>query len=351
MPDDLCHVAIVTPSADRKMRRQQNIQMQLLQQLGIAFEARIDQQGRLMRIGDDFLDQTIAAVGRVADDSHPETALVQVLSGGIEIAPLFVEEGLAVGYQKLQIAHLRLIDSGEINLVQNSRRHGEPYSAHRRVGGANRVLGAAAPSRRNSRRAAGSGGIEDYRHVRFRFLSASESIGLFGNRGGRRVLRLQTKRIRDADTQRIEQQQWNREKELRNHIGRSQRGGDNKDREDRIADVTYHHLIVDHAKLGEKEREDRHLEGQRERQEQLGRERQVLAYPNRRRNPDARVLSQKKCVANLENYRPAEISAERKKSRRKKYERLRHLALLLVQSRRDEFPDFVKNRGTRDEQA
>src|SRR5258707_3817815 len=184
----------------------------------------------------------------------------------------------------------------------------------------------------------------------FDSFSASESVGLFGNRGGRGVFRLQTKRIRDADAQRIEQQQWNREQELRNHVGRSQRGGDDKDREDRIADITYHHLIVDHAELGEKEREDGHLEGQRERQEQLGRERQVLADSNRRRDSDARVLRQKKCVANLENYRPAEISAERKKSRREKYERLRHPALLLIQTGRDELPDLVKNRGTRDEQ-
>src|ERR1700688_2921993 len=103
MPDDLRNVSVVAPSADCDMRRQQHVQMQLLQQLGIAFEAGIDQQGRLMRIGDDFLDQMIAAVGRVPDDSHPEAASVQVLSCGLEIAPLLVEEGLAVGYQKLQI--------------------------------------------------------------------------------------------------------------------------------------------------------------------------------------------------------------------------------------------------------
>src|SRR6266404_1971799 len=125
MPDNLRYVAIVAPSAHAQMRRQQNVHMQLLQKLGVAFETGVDQQGRLMRIGDDFLSQMIAAVRRVADDSHPETVFVQVLSGGVEMAPLLVKERLAIGYQKLQIAHLRLIDGWVINLIQNSRRSGK----------------------------------------------------------------------------------------------------------------------------------------------------------------------------------------------------------------------------------
>src|SRR5208282_56312 len=102
--------------------------------------------------------------------------------------------------------------------------------------------------------------------------------------------------------------------------------------------------------LGEKERENRHLERDSEREQQLRRERQVLADSDRRRNVDARVLAQEKRVADLEHHRPAEVAARDEKKRGGNYEWTRHPAFALQQSRRDELPDFVEDRRTRDEE-
>jgi hypothetical protein len=108
------------------MWREHDVEVEFFEQLRVAIEAGVDQQGRLMRIGDDFLEEMIAAVGRMADDSHPEAGGVEVLGGGIEIAAFFVEEGLAVGDEELEVADLRLIDGGEINLVDDADGGGEP---------------------------------------------------------------------------------------------------------------------------------------------------------------------------------------------------------------------------------
>src|ERR1700683_4142945 len=99
-----------------------------------------------MRIGDDLLEQVIAAVGRVADDFHAESGGGEILGGGLEMAAFLVEEGLAVGDEELEVADLRLIDPRKINLVEDAGRGREPKAARRRVRGADRVLGAVGPS-------------------------------------------------------------------------------------------------------------------------------------------------------------------------------------------------------------
>src|SRR6202044_2062008 len=155
----------------------------------------------------------------------------------------------------------------------------------------------------------------------------------------------------DADTECIQHQQRNRQQELRNHIGRRERRRDDEDGEDRIAPETEHHLVVDHAELSEEEGEDRHLERERERQQQLRRESEIFTDADSRGDADARVLGQEEGIADSEDYGPAEIYAEHEKNRRKENERLGHPALGFVQPRRNELPDFVKDCRARDEQA
>ena len=126
MADDFGQVAVVAPSADAQMRREQDVEVEFFQQLRVALEAGVDEQRRLMRIGDDFLEEMIAAVGRMADDSNGETHGVEILGDGMEMAAFLVEEGLAVGDEELEVADLRLIDRGEINLVEDAGRGSEP---------------------------------------------------------------------------------------------------------------------------------------------------------------------------------------------------------------------------------
>src|SRR5215469_11796400 len=139
--------------------------MKLPEQLSVAVQARIDKEGRLMRIGDDFLVEMIAAIGRMTDDADGEAGAVEVLGYRIEVAAFLVKEGLAVGDQELHVADLWLIDRREINLVEDSGRRGKPQTAHRRVCGADGVLGAAGPARLDAGRAGGDGRCQDSCHA------------------------------------------------------------------------------------------------------------------------------------------------------------------------------------------
>ena len=184
--DDPRQVSVVTPSADAQMRREQDVEVEFFEQLRVALEPRVDQQRRLMRIGDDFLEQMIAAVGRVADDLHAESGVADVLGGGVEIAAFLVEESLAVGDEKLEVADLRLIDRRKINLVQDAGRGREPQPARRRIRRANCVLGAAGPSRRDAGGAGGDGRCLDSCHrASVRFDPRSDYFGLRWFRSGR----------------------------------------------------------------------------------------------------------------------------------------------------------------------
>src|SRR5580704_6767641 len=106
----------------------------------------------------------------------------------MQMAAFLVEEGLAVGNQKLEVADLRLIDSRKIKLVEDAGRGGEPQSACRRVCGTDHVLGAAGPSRRDAGCAGGDGGCHDSCHgVSVRLAPRSDNFWLlrFGSwRGG-----------------------------------------------------------------------------------------------------------------------------------------------------------------------
>src|SRR5277367_7070390 len=121
------------------MRREQNVEVKFLEQLLIAFEAGVDEQSGLMGIGDDFLEDVIAAVGRVTDDFHAEPDVGEVLGSGGEIPALFMKESFAVGDEELEVADLRRVDGGKINFVNHAGGSGEPEAARGRVRRADRV--------------------------------------------------------------------------------------------------------------------------------------------------------------------------------------------------------------------
>src|SRR5277367_1015274 len=100
----------------------------------------------------------------MVDDSNAKTRAVKVLGHRMEIAALLVEEVLAVGDEELEVADLRLVDSGKINPVEHAGGSREPQAAGRRVCRAHGVLGAASPSRRDAGSASGDGRCEDSCH-------------------------------------------------------------------------------------------------------------------------------------------------------------------------------------------
>ncbi len=61
------------------------------------------------------------------------------------------DKRLPVGHQELHVPHLRVIDGGVIDLVQNSVRAREPDAARRRIGRPHRILHARSPARLQAR--------------------------------------------------------------------------------------------------------------------------------------------------------------------------------------------------------
>src|SRR6266851_3932683 len=102
------------------------------------------------------------------------------------------------------------------------------------------------------------------------------------------------KRVRDADTQSVKCQQWNRQQEWRHHVGRRQRNRHDENSENRVAQMMDHHAVIDESKPRQKKCENRHLERDPESQQKFRRKSQILTYPDSRCNTDAGVLVQEK---------------------------------------------------------
>src|SRR5215831_1274659 len=66
-----------------------------------------------------------------------------------------MEKCLSIRDQELHVAHLRVVDRGVINLVQNSVRTREPYPARGGIGSAHGILHARGPAGRHARGAEG----------------------------------------------------------------------------------------------------------------------------------------------------------------------------------------------------
>ena len=133
------------------MRREQHIQMKFGQDLGIvSLQPRIDQQAGQMRIGDDLLDEAIAIAAIASDNAHREAILVEVFGLAGHVAAFFVEKTFPIADQELQVADLRQVDGGEVNLVNDAGGRRIPDATRSGIRGADDVLGAARPSRRDA---------------------------------------------------------------------------------------------------------------------------------------------------------------------------------------------------------
>jgi hypothetical protein len=191
-------VAIVAPSPDLQMGRDERVNMEPAQQVGVvAFEARVDQHTRLMRVGDELHHELVATLSVTVDDPDAESVLAQVLDIRLHVAMGVVEEGFAVADEQLGVANLRAVQRGEIDLAEDAIGHREPYAARRRVCGPDYVLGAMRPSGLDTGRPRGRGEGFNRRHF-FTFprcffhLSAQQSLP-YASQGNRRAGRCPAK--------------------------------------------------------------------------------------------------------------------------------------------------------------
>lgn len=96
-------------------------------------------------IADDLLDDAESPLGISVDDAEPEDARPEALLRGVQLA-LILEERLTIGDQVLEIADLRPVDRGVVDLVENPLRESEPDAAQGRIRSAHAVLVAAGPA-------------------------------------------------------------------------------------------------------------------------------------------------------------------------------------------------------------
>src|SRR5271166_2019491 len=139
--------------------------MELSNEGRVALEPGPNQDAIVVRIGDDLLDQPVASLRISVGDAKAQRVRRNVFERCMQVAALVMEEGLSVGDQKLEVADLRRVDGGMIDLVENSKRKREPNVARGRIGSPHRVLGTAGPSRLDTR-TAGRGRRSFYgRHI------------------------------------------------------------------------------------------------------------------------------------------------------------------------------------------
>ena len=141
----------VAPSAAVEMRREQHVDLQSVRPLRFAFDARVNQHARPVRVGDDLLDDAIAPLRVARHDAITERVAADAVDLASQITLLLVKEAFSIGDQELQVPDLRMVDRGVIDFVQDAVREREPDAARIRVRGADPFLRARGPARRNAR--------------------------------------------------------------------------------------------------------------------------------------------------------------------------------------------------------
>ncbi len=120
--------------------------MQSREQLLIALQSHVHQHHRVVRIADHLLHQRVTPVAIAIMDADRQRVRVDVMELVDQVAPLLMEERLAIRDQELHVANLRPIDGGVVNFVVDPVRDCEPDPAGSRIGRADGVFRAGGPA-------------------------------------------------------------------------------------------------------------------------------------------------------------------------------------------------------------
>src|SRR5882757_6712144 len=100
----------------------------------------------MVRVADELLRHRVSPHGVFASYTYRRSAAVDVVKVILQIALLFMKEGLAVGEQQFHVTRLRTIDRGIVNLVQRAVRDRKPDAARGRIRRRDRVFLARGPA-------------------------------------------------------------------------------------------------------------------------------------------------------------------------------------------------------------
>src|SRR6202041_3426215 len=112
------------------------------------------EEARQVGVGDDLLDVSVAAF-RVLPLNAVSQARRHALNAGLQILCLLMKEGLSITKKKLDVPHLRRVNSRVIDLGDNTVPDGKPDPAGSRVGCADPILVAVSPTGLQTRPAEG----------------------------------------------------------------------------------------------------------------------------------------------------------------------------------------------------
>ena len=115
------------------------------------FHFGVHQQDRLVRIGEDIFYNAIATSRLRIRETVKKAIALRVLDRVSQVAFFLVAKRLAVSYEKLKVACVRLIDVRIINLVQDAVAQGKPNAATGMISCAYAFFGARSPARLDSR--------------------------------------------------------------------------------------------------------------------------------------------------------------------------------------------------------
>src|SRR5262249_28882631 len=143
----------VVPSAYLQVRRQEEVNPQLLQPFFRGHNLGVEQYAGLVRIANDVLFQMVAPLGIGADHAIAQRLRLNPRDVTAQVAPFLVKESLAVGDEELRVPNLRAVNGGIVDLCHNTLSQSEPDAAGGRVSGTDSVLRTGGPRRWDSRMA------------------------------------------------------------------------------------------------------------------------------------------------------------------------------------------------------
>jgi uncharacterized protein len=100
-----------------------------------------------MWIGYEFHHQAISSICIGIDNAHAQPMFAQILDGSLLMTMGVMEEGLPVGDEELQVANLRAIQRGKIDLTDDAVGNCEPHATGGGIRCPNYVLRAVGPTR------------------------------------------------------------------------------------------------------------------------------------------------------------------------------------------------------------